>query len=93
VDSVKIDRSFVQDLVVGGTATTLVSSIIELARSLHLDVVAEGVETEQQAMILRDLRCARAQGYLYARPQPAAQVCPVEDVTVAGDPRLSTQPA
>ncbi|WNB85470.1 EAL domain-containing protein [Cellulomonas sp. ATA003] len=74
VDSVKIDRSFVSDLGSGGAATTLVSSIIELARSLHLDVVAEGVETEQQAAILRDLRCTQAQGYLYARPMPASQL-------------------
>ncbi|WP_298458599.1 bifunctional diguanylate cyclase/phosphodiesterase [uncultured Cellulomonas sp.] len=87
VDTVKIDRSFVSDLGTGGTATTLVSSIIELARSLHLDVVAEGVETEQQATILRDLRCARAQGYLYARPLPAAEVemaTPVPASTLAG---------
>jgi EAL domain-containing protein (putative c-di-GMP-specific phosphodiesterase class I) len=74
VDSVKIDRSFVNDLVAGGTATTLVSSIIELARSLHLEVVAEGVETEAQAAILRDLRCTSAQGYLYARPLPASHL-------------------
>jgi diguanylate cyclase len=92
VDSVKIDRSFVQDLVAGGTASTLVSSIIELARSLQLDVVAEGVETEQQAMILRDLRCARAQGYLYARPQPAAQVRVVASGLTA-DRQLSAQSA
>jgi diguanylate cyclase len=92
VDSVKIDRSFVQDLVVGGTATTLVSSIIELARSLNLDVVAEGVETEQQATILRDLRCARAQGYLYARPKPAADVYPVQQGRPASDLRPSVLP-
>jgi diguanylate cyclase (GGDEF)-like protein len=83
VDMVKIDRSFVQDLAVGGTATTLVSSIIELARSLHLDVVAEGVETEQQATILRDLRCSRAQGFLYARPQPADDVTPLRPARAA----------
>ncbi|WP_380161496.1 putative bifunctional diguanylate cyclase/phosphodiesterase [Kineococcus sp. R86509] len=71
VDTVKIDRSFISDLAQGGSATTLVASIIELARSLGLDVVAEGVETEQQAQVLRDLSCTYAQGYLYARPQPA----------------------
>ncbi|PRY11797.1 putative bifunctional diguanylate cyclase/phosphodiesterase [Kineococcus rhizosphaerae] len=74
VDTVKIDRSFISDLALGGSATTLVSTIIELARSLGLDVVAEGVETEQQAQVLRDLSCTYAQGFLYARPQPAQEV-------------------
>ncbi|RFU20373.1 putative bifunctional diguanylate cyclase/phosphodiesterase [Geodermatophilus marinus] len=70
-DIVKIDRSFVQDLRPGGPSTTLVSSIIELARSLHLEVVAEGVETEVQRAVLDDLTCSHAQGYLFGRPQPA----------------------
>ncbi|MGY1594578.1 putative bifunctional diguanylate cyclase/phosphodiesterase [Geodermatophilus sp. SYSU D00708] len=70
-DIVKIDRSFVQELGTGGTTTTLVASIIELARSLHLDVVAEGVETAQQHAVLRSLDCSHAQGYLFGRPAPA----------------------
>jgi diguanylate cyclase (GGDEF)-like protein len=74
VDTVKIDRSFISDLATGGSATLLVASIIELARSLGLDVVAEGVETEQQAGVLRDLSCTYAQGFLYARPQPAQEL-------------------
>ncbi|WP_432493657.1 putative bifunctional diguanylate cyclase/phosphodiesterase [Kineococcus gypseus] len=74
VDIVKIDRSFVSDLAGGGAATTLVATIVELARSLGLDVIAEGVETEQQAGALRALNCGLAQGYLYARPLSAAQI-------------------
>ncbi|SDO20260.1 bifunctional diguanylate cyclase/phosphodiesterase [Geodermatophilus sp. DSM 45219] len=70
-DVVKIDRSFVQDLGSGGRSTTLVASIIELARSLHLEVVAEGVETEEQHAVLERLACSHAQGYLFGRPQPA----------------------
>ena len=70
-DVLKIDRSFVIDLTDGGSSTSLVSSIIELARTLGLDVIAEGVETEEQRLALQDLRCAQAQGYLFARPQPA----------------------
>ena len=76
VDVVKIDRSFVHDLGSSGAATTLISSIIELARSMHLDVVAEGVETAEQATILRGLRCGQAQGFLYARPLPASDARP-----------------
>jgi diguanylate cyclase (GGDEF)-like protein len=70
-DIIKIDRSFVMDLPAGRSATTLITSIVELARTLGLDVVAEGVETEDQRQALADLDCAQGQGYLFARPQPA----------------------
>jgi diguanylate cyclase len=73
-DVVKIDRSFVQDLGSGGRSTTLVASIIELARSLELEVVAEGVETEDQAAAVQALGCEYAQGYLYGRPAPAEEM-------------------
>ncbi len=81
-DVVKIDRSFVQDLGTGGRSTTLVASIIELARSLHLEVVAEGVETEEQHAVLGRLACSHAQGYLFGRPQPAAVQQPAAPVSV-----------
>jgi diguanylate cyclase len=71
-DIIKIDRSFVSDLSRGTSSATLISSIVELARTLGLDVVAEGVETDGQRQVLRDLRCSSAQGYLFARPEPAA---------------------
>jgi diguanylate cyclase len=80
-DIVKIDRSFVQDLGSGGRSTTLVASIIELARSLELEVVAEGVETEEQHAVLGRLACSHAQGYLFGRPQPAA----VQDPATAAE--------
>jgi diguanylate cyclase (GGDEF)-like protein len=70
-DIIKIDRSFVGDLPAGRSATTLITSIVELARTLGLDVVAEGVETEEQRRALRELGCPWAQGYLFARPEPA----------------------
>jgi len=73
-DIIKIDRSFVSDLPSGRSATTLITSIVELARTLGLDVVAEGVETEDQRQALRQLDCAQAQGYLFARPEPADRV-------------------
>jgi diguanylate cyclase (GGDEF)-like protein len=74
VDIVKIDRSFISDLDGPGPARTLVASIINLADSLGLDVIAEGVETPEQDAALRTLRCAYGQGYLYGRPAPVADV-------------------
>ena len=56
------------------TTMTLVQTIIQLARSLRLKVVAEGVETEDQANILRLLRCDQMQGYLFSKPLPAAEL-------------------
>jgi len=56
------------------TARTLVQTIISLAHSLRLQVVAEGVETKQQAEILRDLQCDQMQGYLFSKPLPADAV-------------------
>ncbi|MBN1095578.1 bifunctional diguanylate cyclase/phosphodiesterase [Blastococcus sp. TML/C7B] len=70
-DILKIDRSFVTDLPRGRSAVTLITSIVELARTLGLDIVAEGVETEDQRRALADLDCGSAQGYLFARPEPA----------------------
>jgi diguanylate cyclase (GGDEF)-like protein len=67
-DRIKIDRSFIADLGSGGAAATLVSTIIELARSLGLDVVAEGVETIDQREQLTALHCSHGQGWLFGRP-------------------------
>jgi diguanylate cyclase (GGDEF)-like protein len=75
VDSLKIDRSFVKDLEIGGQgSTTLVRGIIALAHSLQLEVVAEGVETEEQLTTLRAMGCDISQGFFLFRPMPAAQV-------------------
>jgi diguanylate cyclase (GGDEF)-like protein len=72
IDTVKIDRSFVQEMVNGKDGLKLVSVIINLARSLKLNVVAEGVETYRQARLLRRLRCQEMQGFLISKPLPAA---------------------
>ena len=71
VDTLKIDRSFVIDMTTGSDGLTLVSTIITLAHSLKLKVVAEGVETEEQACLLESLRCDEMQGYLFSKPVPA----------------------
>jgi diguanylate cyclase len=66
--TLKIDRSFVISMLDDPGAMTLVSTIISLAHSLKLLVVAEGVESEEQAKFLRLLRCDQMQGFLIAKP-------------------------
>jgi EAL domain-containing protein (putative c-di-GMP-specific phosphodiesterase class I) len=77
VGALKIDRSFVKDMSSDTADATIVRTIIEMAHSLGFTVVAEGVETEEQANFLRLLRCEQAQGYLFARPMPAAELAAV----------------
>ncbi|MGS0758182.1 EAL domain-containing protein, partial [Roseateles sp. GG27B] len=70
VDALKIDRSFVMEMTTGSQGLALVSTIINLAHALGLKVVAEGVETEDQARLLRLLSCDEMQGYLFSKPLP-----------------------
>src|SRR5258706_5498549 len=70
VDTLKIDRSFVIEMTAEQEGLALVSTIINLAHSLKLKVVAEGVETEEQSRLLRLLRCDEMQGYLFSKPLP-----------------------
>ena len=70
VDTLKIDRSFVLDMTATQKGLALVSTIISLAHSLKLKVVAEGVETEEQSRLLRLLSCDEMQGYLFSKPVP-----------------------
>ena len=73
VDYLKIDRSFVRDLVTDMGDLAIVGAIIAMARHLHIDVVAEGIEGWQQLEKLRQLGCPYAQGFLFAKPAPAVQ--------------------
>jgi diguanylate cyclase (GGDEF)-like protein len=68
----KIDRSFVLDLETSADARAIVDAVVKLAQALGLKVVAEGVETEQQQEILRELGCNELQGYLFAKPMSAS---------------------
>jgi diguanylate cyclase (GGDEF)-like protein/PAS domain S-box-containing protein len=68
VDIVKIDRSFVRDLTDDRAAHDLVRSIVDLASGMGMDVVAEGIETDEQRDLLRAMGCGYAQGYLFGRP-------------------------
>jgi diguanylate cyclase (GGDEF)-like protein/PAS domain S-box-containing protein len=74
VQFLKIDRSFIAAMHDDPNAMTLVSTIISLAHSLRLKVVAEGVEREEQAKFLRLLRCDEMQGYLISKPVPIEQL-------------------
>jgi diguanylate cyclase (GGDEF)-like protein len=73
VDTVKIDRSFIGPEI-NNTNYGIVKAIINLAHSLDLDVIAEGIETEDQFQILKDLGCEYGQGYLFAQPLNSADV-------------------
>lgn len=68
VDRLKIDQSFIRDLFNNEDDTTIVSTIISLARHLNLEVIAEGVETSRQKEFLQIYNCWQAQGYLFSRP-------------------------
>jgi diguanylate cyclase (GGDEF)-like protein len=70
VDTLKIDRSFVKDMTSGPVGLALVSTIITLAHSVKLKVVAEGVETEEQSRLLQLLKCDEAQGFLFSKAVP-----------------------
>src|SRR6202522_2905482 len=74
VDALKIDRSFVRDLVTDSSDLAIVSAIIAIARHLHIQVIAEGIEAYQQVEILRRLGCSVGQGFLFARPMPADEI-------------------
>ena len=85
----KIDQTFVRELTRDANDAAIVRSVITLANDLGLEVVAEGVETEEQARVLAQLGCQYAQGYLWAR------ALPIEELTTRllaqpPDPRLGT---
>ena len=74
VDTLKIDRSFVEGLGADSQALAIVQGIVALAKALNLSVTGEGVETPAQHTQLRELGCDRGQGYLYARPLAATDL-------------------
>jgi diguanylate cyclase (GGDEF)-like protein/PAS domain S-box-containing protein len=79
-DTVKVDRSFIKELGVSAESSEIVKTIMELARSLQMEVVAEGVETEDQFQQLAALGCKYVQGFYFSRPvsAPATQILMVE---------------
>jgi len=74
IDTLKIDRGFVHGMTENADHTSIISAVISLAQALRLKAVAEGVETEQQAQLLRLLRCEQAQGFLFNPPLPSERI-------------------
>jgi EAL domain-containing protein (putative c-di-GMP-specific phosphodiesterase class I) len=77
VDSLKVDRSFVAGLGEDPEDSAIVEAVVSMAHSLHLSVVAEGVETDEQLARLRDLGCELAQGFYFAAPVPPSALDPL----------------
>ena len=73
-DVIKVDKSFVKGLGAGTEDTAIVRMIIELAHTLRREVIAEGVESEEQAELLREMGCDMAQGFHFAKPLPPEAV-------------------
>ncbi|TMX36413.1 bifunctional diguanylate cyclase/phosphodiesterase [Vibrio sp. Hep-1b-8] len=74
IDELKIDRAFISDIDALPKQITVIENIINLGKSLNLTVVAEGVETQQQATLLSNLNCNSIQGFHFHRPQPRQEV-------------------
>ncbi len=70
IDTLKIDRSFVMDMHKNEASMALIKSIIALGKNMKMKIIAEGVETQEEALALRDLGCDLAQGFYFARPMP-----------------------
>jgi EAL domain-containing protein (putative c-di-GMP-specific phosphodiesterase class I) len=71
VDTLKIDRSFVKRVGEAGQNTEIIKAIIDLAHHLQMNSIAEGIETEEQLSLMRNLGCEYGQGFLFAKPLPA----------------------
>ena len=69
----KIDQSFVRDLTIDNSDKAIVNTIIAMAHSLNMEVIAEGVETEEQRQYLEQAGCTYYQGYLFSKPVPIDQ--------------------
>jgi diguanylate cyclase (GGDEF)-like protein len=88
-DKIKIDRSFVQSLHHRAQNAKIVEAVIGLSRSLGVDAVAEGVETERDVRVLRALGCPQAQGYLFGKPVSARELLPLTQRRIFSPSTLS----
>jgi EAL domain-containing protein (putative c-di-GMP-specific phosphodiesterase class I) len=83
IDALKIDRSFVKDLAVDTDDASIVTAVIAMGKSLHMTVVAEGVETQEQLELPQGHKCPQAQGFYFSQPLPADGIGPLMERGVA----------
>ena len=88
LDQLKIDQSFVRDMIEDEQSLAIIRAICALAASLQLEVIAEGVETQEQHAMLQDIGCGYFQGYLFGRPMPLDEF---ERLLMANQPKPSLQ--
>jgi diguanylate cyclase (GGDEF)-like protein/PAS domain S-box-containing protein len=93
IDELKIDRGFVKDILTDGNDAAIAGTIIGLCRSLGLEVIAEGVETQEQRAFLARQGCHRYQGYLFCRPLPLAQLEAFMDQAADGSGDVTPEPS
>lgn len=74
IDTLKIDRSFITDMIIDENAKTIVNTIISMAKTINVDITAEGVETEEQLEYLKQKGCNKIQGYYFSRPVEALNI-------------------
>jgi EAL domain-containing protein (putative c-di-GMP-specific phosphodiesterase class I) len=84
IDTLKIDQSFVRDITTDADDASIVSAVINMGKSLHMRVVAEGVETREQLAFLREQRCLFGQGYYFSQPLVGKEFAELLGPNVAG---------
>ena len=89
IDVVKMDRSFVEGIAESDQRLAVAEGIVQIARTLRLEVIAEGIETEEQRDLLRSMGCHYGQGYLLAMPMPVGQA---EDLVTSGFSTIAPVP-
>jgi EAL domain-containing protein (putative c-di-GMP-specific phosphodiesterase class I) len=92
-DKIKIDRSFVDQLTEDAEVAAIVAAIVGLGRSLSVDITAEGVETADQALLLKAAGCTVVQGFLFGAPKRGADTAAVNEVPSDNPSRALSAPA
>ena len=87
IDKIKVDRSFTREVETEPSCRAIVKSVIDLCQNLNLTCVVEGMETDAQARVLRELGCTIMQGWLFGKPMPASEV--LAFLEVGRPPRLT----